>query len=247
MRIVIIIMCFSLLSCAMRSRNDSKRAHLHLKIGTAHLSNGNFPAALSELLKAEKMDSDNPVIQNNLGLAYFVRKKWDKAEFHIRKAIELEPNYTEARNNLGKVLIQSGNHKEAIQQLKIAAEDLTYQFPEKTYSNLGRAWYHLKDYNKALENLKRSLDMRRQSCNTYTYYGKALFALHDFSKSAPAFDRAIALCKNKNFDEPHYYSALSYYKLGQPESAISRLEEQLEQYPTGKYSAKAQKLLSIMR
>src|SRR4051812_29995844 len=93
------------IGCAGRSDRVKERAQLHLQMGTAHLTQGNYPAALNELLQAEQLDKDNPVIQNNLGLAYGVRNRWKEAEQHYRRALELDSRFSDARTNLARLFI----------------------------------------------------------------------------------------------------------------------------------------------
>lgn len=236
-----------LCSCSSFGPSYEERAQLHLRIGTAHLNNGNFPAALSELLQAEKYDDENPVIQNNLGLAYFVRQKYTLAEKHMRKAIELEPKYTEARNNLGRTLIELGLYKEAIKELQIAVDDLTYQSPEKSYSNLGLAQFKAGQYQQALKTLKKALDLKSDTCTTHNYYARALFESNYIAAASRAFDQAIQACKEQKFDEPHFYSALSFYKLGQREEAEARFKEVIENFPEGKYASQAREMLKLFQ
>lgn len=241
--LLLILLSVSFFGCASRTRRDPKRAALHLKIGTAHLSKGNYPSALSELLTAQQYDPESPVIYNNLGLAYFVRHKYELAAQNMLKAIELEPAFTEARNNLGRVYITQKKYNAAVLQLQIAIEDLTYNFPEKSYANLGIAYFYQNNFAQAKEMLEKSIELRRDNCHAYHYFGRTLFQLQDYEKSAIALDQAIRLCKEVKLEEPHYYSGLSYYKLGQVEQATARFEELVSLYPMGQYNKQAKEML----
>lgn len=243
----VILAALAFVGCATTGPSDQEKAELHLSIGTSHLNKGNYPSALSELLTAESLDDDNPVIQNNLGLAYFVRGKFTLAEKHLRRAIEIEPKYTEARNNLGRVLIDQGLYDLAIRELKVAVEDLTYATPDKSHSNLGLAYFYRGDYALALEQLKKSLGYNKSNCTAYHFYGRTLFELNQLETASRAFDQAVKICENRKFDEPLYYSALSYYRLGQREQAVARFEEMLSRYPDSTNSEKARDLLKLMK
>lgn len=234
-------------ACATNNEENERRALLHLQAGTASLTSGNYPNAMAELLKAEEMLPDNPVIQNNLGLAFFVRGKIKEAEEHFRKAVKLQPKYTEARNNLGRALIELGKLNEAVKELKIAADDLTYPTPEKSFSNLGLAYFKKRDYAKASEYFTKTLQIQENSCVTMNYYGQTLYEQKKYVSAAESFDRAIAICKKEKFDEPYYFAGLSYMKAGQREQSVARLEELLQLFPKTAYQAKAQTLLEILR
>lgn len=233
--------------CANLSTENEETAKLHLKIGTAHLQADNYPQALAELLTAEELDPSNPVIQNNLGLTYFFRERYDLAEAHIRKALKIDPKYSDARNNLARVLIERGRYADAIQEAKAVTEDLTYQNPEKPWVNLGMAQFKAGQYETAKRSLQKALDFQRDNCLAQSYYGRTLFEMKDFSRASEALDRAAGFCQRAQFDEPHYYSALSYYQMGDKPKAEARLESLLKLYPNGRYLDKAKTMLETIR
>ncbi len=107
------ILLFTAASCASWGPRDPEQAELHLRVGSSLLESGSYPQALSELLKAEELDPENAMIQNNLGLVYFARERLELSEKHIRRAIALDPKFTDAKNNLGRVLIESKKYEEA--------------------------------------------------------------------------------------------------------------------------------------
>ena len=234
------------LGCATTSKGDRERAMLHLQIGTGFLSKGQYPAAMSELLKAEELDPDNALVLNNLGLAFFVRGKMKPAEEKFRKAVRLEPKFSDAKNNLGRVLLETDRQAEALKVLHEVEGDLTYSYPEKTLSNLGMAYFGQGQYTKAEEYLARSLEVRRQSCTTANYYGRTLLEMKRLAQSAMVLDQAIEFCRTEHFEEPLYFSAMSYFSLGEKEKSRARLEELLKDYPKSKYVAKAKGMLELL-
>ena len=245
--LVTTLLHFSQLGCAPLKASDRRRAELHMHIGSSHLAKGNYPAAMYELRIAEKLDPRNPTIQSNLGLAYFVRHKYAEAEKHIKTALALNPNYTDARNNLGRVYIELGLFDKAIDHLNVANKDLTYPYPDKTLTNLGIAHFNKGNYRSAKRYLKKSLVIRRNNCLTFHYYGRCLFELKSFKLAAESFDQAIPLCKGVKFDEPYYFGALSYFKLGDKSRAVARFEELLSQFPDGRYANQSQSMLKIIK
>ncbi|MBX7232386.1 MAG: tetratricopeptide repeat protein [Bdellovibrionales bacterium] len=244
------ILCLSTLSfinCASKGLNDSQRAAYHLQMGNGHLHKGNYPAALGEFLKANELDPGNPLINNQLGLAYFVRGRLDLAEQYFRSALKINEKFTEARNNLGRTLIEEKKYKAALSELKIAASDLVYGTPEKTYANLGTAYFHLQDFNNAEKNFLEALRLRRNNCSVNMYYGRTLYEMGVYEKAALALDQAIDFCKTTKIEEPYYFSALTYLKMGSKEQAIERLEQQIAEFPSGQYKEKSLSLLNLLK
>lgn len=243
---VICVTAGFLSSCAS-SQNKREEADLHLRIGTAMWQQGNYPGALRELLTAERLNPQNEVIQNNLGLAYFARERFDLAAEHIRKAVELKPEYTEARNNYGRTLIELGRYDEAITELNAVMKDLTYEAPAKGLINLGLAYFKKGEFRTAKAKLAEALKIDRENCLGQTLYGRSFLELAEFETAAKVLDNAVVICRAVKYEEPNYYSGLSYYKLGRTSSAIARMEEIIKLYPQSRYAKKAQSLLKLMR
>lgn len=216
-------------------------------MGSSQFESGNFPAALSDLLKAEELDSTNPAVQNNLGLVYFMRQRYDLSEQHLRRALSLNKKYSEARNNLGRVLIEESKFTEAEKELQIVLDDLTYPAIDKAYVNMGLAQFNQKNYKDAKESFLHAMNVARDNCIANAYYGRTFFEMKQYDKAAPALDTAIGFCQKALYDEPHYYSALTYYRLGDKEKSMARFSEIVKLYPDGKYREKSKAMLDMLR
>jgi type IV pilus assembly protein PilF len=248
LKILVLLSLAMTSSCGMMDKSrDREKAQLHMQLGSSLYSQKNYPQALSELLEAERLDPNNPLIQNNLALTYLVRDKMEIAETHFKKALALDPKFTDARNNLGSLYISVGFFEKAIEELKIATADLTYSEPEKSWANLGQAYFNKGDYSAAKEAFQNSLKERRESCYTMNLYGRSLFELKNYTSAAESLDQAIRLCEKSKFDEPHFYSGLSYYKLGNIEQAHARLSELVQLYPQSRFVQKAKDLLEVAK
>ena len=220
---------------------------MRLRLGTSMLEQNNLPGALHELLIAEKLDNKNEVIQNNLGLAYFLRERFDLALPHLKRAVELKPDYSEARNNYGRVLIELARYDDAIAELQIVLSDLTYDDPSKALVNLGLAYFKKNDFANARSRLAQAVRINRQNCLGQILFGRTSLQLGDFTAASKTLDSAVTLCQESKSDEARYYSGLSYYKLGRASSAIARMEEVIKLYPEGQFAKKAESLLKIMK
>ena len=79
------------------------------KLGTAHLQERHFPLAFREFFIAVELNPNNPVAHNQLGLTYILAGKIEQAEEHIKKALQLDPKYTDARINYSYLLLEQKN------------------------------------------------------------------------------------------------------------------------------------------
>lgn len=247
MRLFFLILSLIFISSCASLTRDEEAARLHHQIGVGHLESGNYPQALSELLAAEKLDSTNPFVQNSLGLVYFYRDRFELSEKHFRKALSINNSFSEARSNLSQILIERGKYKEALREAETVVSDLTYTQPEKAYLHLGIAYFMLGKYEAAKAPLLKSIEIKRDNCPALSYYGRAFYELKDFRRSSDTLDKAVSYCQKELFDEPHYYSGLSYYQLGNVVKSESRLEEVIKLYPNGKYVDRAKSMLETIR
>ncbi len=242
---ILILAVILIVGCVSKGPSNEDLAKVHFRVGTSHLEKGNYPDALRDLLQAEALSPKDPLIQNNLGLAYFMRERYELSENHLRNAVSLDPQFTDARNNLARVLIERGNHKEARQNLDRVLADLTYPQPGKAYVNYGLSYFREQKYSDAKDAFLKAIGHDRENCLAQNYYGRCLLELKDSAKAIQALDKAAGFCLKVNFDEPIYFSAIAYYRMGDRNKAQSRLETLVQK--NSPYKDKAETMLEILR
>jgi tetratricopeptide (TPR) repeat protein len=70
------------------------------------------------LIRARAEESKDPKVHLELGVLFYIQGRYDEAEAELRKAIELNPDYTLAYYNLAVLLREIGRHKEAEEHFK---------------------------------------------------------------------------------------------------------------------------------
>lgn len=229
------------------NNSDPKTALLYMDLGVRHLSGGQKQDALAAFLKAEKLDHNNKDIQNQLGLTYFVFKKLSLSEKHFRNALSIDSEFTEARNNLARILVEKGQLPSARKELRIVFADLTFKDLASAHLNLGLTYFKEANYAAAATELEKSLKENRQSCFAMSTYARCFYELKNYTKAISLFDLAIPMCKKINFDEAHFYGALSYFKSGQRSKGIALMNETILAYNKGEYELKSREMLELMK
>lgn len=247
-KFIILLFAFGMVSCATKiSEEKNETAELHLQIANDYLKKENYPIALKELLIAEDLDPNNPAVQANLGLVYFMRERYELSEKHYKKAISIKPDYTDAKNNLGRVYVEIGQYKQAEVLLKDVLSDLTYiDFP-KAYANYGVLEFKRKNYASATGYFKKSLERDRENCYTQVYLGRCYLELKDTTYAVLQLEKAIPFCQQIGADEAHFYSAIALYRNDQKDKARIRFEELIRLFPSGYNIEKAQKMLELLK
>jgi Tfp pilus assembly protein PilF len=187
-----------------------KKASYHYQMGLSYLAEGNYTKALIDLTEAEKITPDDPVLLNYLGQAYYFKKRFDLAESKYLRAIELRPNYSEARNNLGATYLELQQWDNAIKQLTVVCNDIFYQNHDTAAMNLALAYFGKGDYVTALTLLRPVIAMNPRSPVARLNLGRVYFADDKNGLAIEEFKKSIEL--NGNYAKAHYHLALAYLK-----------------------------------
>lgn len=225
---------------------NKRQADAQRNLGEVYLKEGEYPAALRELLQAEALNPEDHYTHNSLGTVYAARKRLDKAVYHFKKAIELQPDYAPARNNLGSAYLLQEEWDAAIECLKGLTGNLIYATPHYPLANIGWAYYNKKDYRLAESYYQQALDIepefaraRRGLGLTYMAMGNTDAAVGELEKAVKAFPkyaqayldlgRLYQLKGKKDKAIESYQRALALTPEGQTRQMALRAIEELKQ------------------
>ncbi len=172
-----------------KAAQDRKKANAARNLGEAYLSEGNYTGALKELLKAEKLNPDDPLLHNDLGLVYMAKDKFNRAVGHFEKAIELKPDYSLAKNNLGSAYMIRKEWDKAIPILEDVTGDMLYATPHFPLTNLGWAYFNKGDYAKARRYLKKALKLKPEFFLARLHMGQTHLATGRLHQALTLFEK----------------------------------------------------------
>jgi Tfp pilus assembly protein PilF len=175
------------------SPQDKKRAAAAINLGEAYMGGNNYTAALGELLKAEKLNPNDPILHNDLGLVYMAKEKFDLAVVHFEKAVRLKPDYSLAKNNLGSAYLVRKEWDKAIVVLEEVTGDMLYATPHYPLANLGWAYYNKGDYDKARQYLKKALELQPDFFIAQLNLGRTYLATGQLHTALSMFEAAAQL------------------------------------------------------
>ena len=138
-------------------------------------------------------------IDNNLGeahasLAYatfFYDWNWQVTEREFKRAIELNPNNADTHHWYSHYLMTHHRLDESLSESKRALE----LSPLDLVVNIHLGWHYLyaRQYDQALEQLNKVMEMDRNYAQAYTWMGLIDEQLGKYPEAITAFQRAIAL------------------------------------------------------
>ncbi len=119
----------------------------------------------------------NYLAHNNLALALSQRKKFDESLNHLRRALQINPNYFDAYNNLGMIYIKLDRCPEATQAcLRAIKINPANHLP---YNNLGVIYLRTKQYQQAIQAFQKAIRIKPDFVQAHVGLGIAYFEAGD--------------------------------------------------------------------
>jgi type IV pilus assembly protein PilF len=143
-----------------------QRARAFTDLAGAYYARAQYKIALDELRKAITADSRYGPAYNVYGLIYMDLDEDKLAEENFRRAIDLDRDDSEARNNFGWFLCTRGRYKEGLEQFSAALQNPLYTRPEQAMTNAGLCAEKSGDLMLAEANLVKSLKLQPDNPNT---------------------------------------------------------------------------------
>ena len=134
---------------------------------------------------------------NNLGSALSKTGRFEEAAAYLARAVELKPDYDDARYNLGYVLVQLGQVDAGIRELLEAVRLAPGNY--MAHNNLGVAYLLQENYPEAVRHLQEALRLKPDFEAAHNNLGVALKNQGDLAGAARQFSEAIRV--NPNYAE----------------------------------------------
>ncbi len=161
---------------------------------------GQLRDALSKVNEALEADRDNVDAAHLGALIYlaFCARDAQSSDCHFADAAKLAklavdkgPEFREAKNTLGVILIHQKKYDEAIAVLKPLAEDILYGSPQVSWGNLGWAYLEKGSVDEAIDALRRSVAAQPSFCVGNFRLGLAYEKKGQSKLGYDAFGRAV--------------------------------------------------------
>ena len=133
------------------------RARIHTELSAGYYTRGQYEVALEELSGALKDDPGYAPAYGMLALVYIELRDDAQAERHFQRAIELNPQDPEVRNNYGWFLCQRGREPQALGQFELAISNPFYRTPDMASVNAGRCAAKIGDRKGAEAYFQKAL------------------------------------------------------------------------------------------
>jgi Tfp pilus assembly protein PilF len=207
-----------------------KQAHIYYSHGTDKLIAGNYTAALDYLSKANVLKPNDSKTLNNLGMAYYLKKRVKLAIEFIKKSLEINPNNTDAKVNLASMYFDEKDYNSAEKLYLEVAGNLTYRHNYRTYYNLGLISLRKKNTRKAEHYFTKSIGVNESYCPSNFQLGLLARKRYQYSSALKWFKKSqIGDCAKS--PSPHYQEIETLLDLGENATALSKMNFFIEKFP----------------
>ena len=249
----LILVAFLGTGCATQASKQKdvqrrRQAKSHFNLGVDHLENGRTAFGLREFLVAEGHDPLDPYIQYALGRAYVAADRDALAERHLLQALDVFPEYHDARLTLSGLYLVLERWDAAADHSQLLIDDPTFPFPWVALTNIG--WANFKDGRtaEARERLRHALQYNPKYWHGHLNLG--ILEAQEGHKAAALKAYGVVLESRTTPSasaEANYRSAEIFVSLGKRKRAVRHLMAAVEQSPDGQWGQKSEEYLEVIR
>ena len=168
-------------------KSEPERAsQINLDLAVDYLRRGNLAAAKEKLDRALEQDSRNAAAHSIAGLLYERLGESNKADDHYQRAISLDPENAEYKNNYAVYLCQKNRFERGEKLALQAAANPLYKTREMAYLNAGTCARNGGDLVAAEKHFRQAIAVR------------------------PRFDEALLQLAELEYDQKNYMSARAF-------------------------------------
>jgi tetratricopeptide (TPR) repeat protein len=171
------------------------RAQTHYMLGVMYSRQGEFEAAIRELIAASSKDPRSASARVALAAVFQAQRQWDVAEREIRRAIGIAPDPS-TYYMLSQVLRQRGDSAAAAAAVG-EGERLRHEREQEQQASVltavGAAKFDAGDFTGALNLFRRATEVSDRYAPAFYQMGRALQQLGHDREARDAFARAAAL------------------------------------------------------
>lgn len=194
-------LCVALLAASgCISAERIKKAEGHYQQGVAVL-NSDQQSAYVSFQKALKENPNHRNAHYYVALIYATQEKFAEAEAEIREALDIDPDYPEAQNFLGQLLVKQNRRLEAIRAFRKAASSPLYGTPDVANYQLGLALElegDMEGARQAFEEALKVVPPNVPQALVYLELGRVHYRLGKDSEAREALAHAVSTDREKN-------------------------------------------------
>ena len=215
-----------------------------VRLSEAYVKSGQFGKALSTMEDVLVEEPDKAALHNFYGQILFLAARYDQAAKSLLRALELDPYFTDAHNNLGAVYNELNRKDDAEREFLLALEDPAYPTPEKARLNLGVLYATQGRIEETIEQLRTAVEIDPKYYQAHYELASVLDRTGKLDEAAREYE--VATPAYRSSAEFHYRIGFAYMRLGDVDKAKRHLNRVLELSPGSRNAVRADELLKTL-
>lgn len=177
--------------------------------------------------RALEVTKDNPVAENNLGLALTTLGKRSQAIEHFKKALSLEPKWADAHHNLAIAYLGEGKLNDAARHFQEALKiDPRHA---QAHNNYGALLLRQGRFDEATTHFNKALEAKQDYAKAHVNLGILLGLKGKHRESIEHYQKAIEI--DPFLADAHYNLAITLGEQGKMREAIEQCRAALRLRP----------------
>ena len=231
----------ALTGCAQApTRKAREAAEIHFQLGAEALQANRREDALREFAEALQQDERHAPAHLGRGIVYQYFGKLTEAEADYRRAIELDPSFSDAHNALGQLLAQTDRLELAVASFDRALDNVVYREAYVARCNKGQALYRMGRREQGVAELRACLASAPRYCPGHRELGRIQLEEGKVKDALSSLRRYSELCDK--VPDAWFQLGLAQMKAGdtdQARAAFERCESIAAEGPLGEECRKA--------
>jgi len=198
---LVLMISATLLSCSIISAcnfdGDAAKSNKMCVKAEAEFEAKEYQQSLADYKKAIALDTTNGNAYEGKGSNEFHLNKYDSALADEFTALRLDPNLKNVRNWIGLIKLEMGDYRGAIEYYNKSIE---LGGDAKDYVGRGAAEYHLADYDKAMQDETKALQIDPKVENVYYWRALIKEVIGDYNGSIDDHKKSLEMGGNTGMD-----------------------------------------------
>lgn len=195
------------------------------------------------LLPTMALAAEQVEVEYAKGVVAYGEQNYIDALSHLRRAVDLAPEYAEARFYLGLTFMRLGEFQYAIDALNIVVQ-LDDNLRD-VHHHLGAAYLQMKRYEEALTQFQLAEQHRAATSETQFYLGYTHYQLKQYEEATPPLQRALELDPSLT-ESAQYYRGLAFYASDRDELARESFQRVVHTNPEAPLADNAKRYLDAL-
>jgi tetratricopeptide (TPR) repeat protein/predicted Ser/Thr protein kinase len=174
----------------------------------------------SSLNRALALNKDLPQVQTLLGILKTGTGKYEEANYHFRRALDIDPKYSPAYSELARAYEEQGETEKAVNTYMHAIELKPDYWAG--YNDLGTHYLITGKSEDAIKQFEKVIEITPGNSSVYSNLGIAYHMMDSLEEARRMYETSLALEKNPltannlagiYYDEEMYREAVQMYKI----------------------------------